>query len=63
MIVLASLQNLCHYKSLTPSKSMLQNSDNDCNEKYPYVPKGTLEPMRIKDILTIAAVFCRTPAF
>ena len=43
---------LCHYMSLTPSKSMPQKSNHDFKEKYPYIRVGTLEPLRIKAILT-----------
>ena len=56
MIVFASLQNLCHYKSLMPSKSMPQKSNHDFMRKYPYVRVGRLETMRIKDIFTKTAV-------
>ena len=60
MILLASLQNLT---SLTPSKSMAQKSNHDFKEKYPYVRVGTLEPMRVKDILKKNSCFIRTPGF
>ena len=40
------------FASLTPSKTMFKKSNNDSKEKYPYVHAGTIEPMRIKDILT-----------
>ena len=50
MIMIASLH--CHYKSLTPSKSMLQKSNHDIWGKYPYVRVGILEPMIIKEIST-----------
>ena len=49
--VRASLQNLCHSKSLILSKSMPHISNNGLKEKYPYVRVGTLETMHIKDIL------------
>ena len=53
MIVFASLQNFVpYYKSLTPSKSIPQKSNNNFEKKYPYVTAGTLEPMRLKNILT-----------
>ena len=52
MIVFASLQILCHYKSLTPSKSLPQKSNYDFKGKYHYVRAGTIEIMHIKDILT-----------
>ena len=42
---LASLQNLCHYKSLTPSKSMPPKSNHYFKEKYTYVHVGTLVSM------------------
>ena len=63
MIVFASLQTLCHYKSLLPSKSMPQKSNHDFTEKYPYMQAGTFEPMSIKDILNKNLFSCRTPAF
>ena len=47
---------LCHYKHLTPSKSMPQQNNHDLKEKCPYIHAGTMEPMRIKDIL-IKTVF------
>ena len=43
---------LCHFKSVTPSKSMPQKSNHDFKEKHPNIWAGTLEPMRIKDVLT-----------
>ena len=55
MIMIASLH--CHYKSLTPSKSMPQKSNHDFKEKYPYVRAGTFEPMCIEDILTRSRFF------
>ena len=42
---------LYHYKSLTPSKSMLKKGNHDFTEKYHYIGAGTLEPMRLEDIL------------
>ena len=42
----------------TPSKSMLQKSNHDFKEKYPYVYVGTIVSMRIIDSLT-KTVFCR----
>ena len=62
MTVFASLQKLCHYKSLTPSKSMPQMSNHDFKGKCPYIHAGTIEPMRIKDILKKKTGFRRTPA-
>ena len=56
MIVFASLQNLCHYKSLTPSNTILRNN-HYFKEKYPHKRAGTLESMRIKDILTKNQLF------
>ena len=41
---------------------MPQRSNDFLKEKCPYIRAGTLEPIRIKDILT-KTVFCRTPAF
>ena len=43
---------ICHYKSLTPAKSMPKKNNYDYKEKYPYIPVGTFEPMRIESILT-----------
>ena len=51
MIIFASLQDFMSFKYLTPSKSVPQKSNHGF-EKYPYVRAGTLQPMRIKDILT-----------
>ena len=36
---------------------------NDFKEKYPYVHVGTLESIRIKDILTKNGCFCHKSAF
>ena len=36
---------------------MPQKSNHDLKEKYPYVQAGTLEPIRIQDILTIIHFF------
>ena len=36
---------LCHFKSLTPSKSMPQKGNHDFKEKYPYIRAGALEHM------------------
>ena len=52
MITFGSLQILCHYKSLTPSKSMPQKRNQDFMERYLNIKAGTYKPMRIKDILT-----------
>ena len=54
---------LCHYKSLKPSKSLPQKSNHDSKEKYHYMHVGSLEPMRIIEILPKNRFFCRTPAF
>ena len=51
--VLLLCKILCHYKSLTPPKSMFQKNNYNLTDKYPYVPEGTLKPMRIKDVLTM----------
>ena len=40
---------------------MPQKSNHDFKKKNSYVRVGTLKPMRIKDILTKTAVFCRAP--
>ena len=40
------------HKSFTPSKSMPQKSNYDFTVKYHYIRAGTIEPIRIKDILT-----------
>ena len=53
----------CHYKSLMPSKLMPQKSNHNFKEKNLYVSGGTLEPMRITDILTKKTIFCRRQAF
>ena len=45
MIILLLCKILCHFKSLTPSKSMPK-------AKPPYVRTGTHEHIRVKDILT-----------
>ena len=50
MIVFCKI--LCHYKSLTPSKSMQQKSNYESRVTYPYIWAGTIEPMRIKNIWT-----------
>ena len=50
------LQNLCHFKSLTASKSMPPKSINVCKEKWYNVLAGTLEPMSIKDILYVSVL-------
>ena len=52
-IVFASLQKFyAIIKSLTPSESIPKKSNHDLlQEKYHYVHVGTLEPMRVKDIL------------
>ena len=42
---------LWHFKSLTPSKSIVPQKSNS-KEKYPYVRVDTVKPMRINDILT-----------
>ena len=64
MIVLLFFKTLFLYKSLTPSKSMPQKSNHDSKEKCPYIHTDTIEPMRIKDILTInSCFFCCTPRF
>ena len=58
MTVSGSLQNLYHYKSLMPSKSMPQKRNHDFTERYPNLNAGTLyESMRIKDILTKSRFF------
>ena len=50
MIVFGSFGKiLCHYKSLAPSKSMLQKRNHDFTERYPNIKASTYEPMRIKD--------------
>ena len=49
---------------MTPSKSMPQTSNQDFKEKYPYIQAGTIEPIRIKDILIKKSWFSsRTPVF
>ena len=40
------------FASLTPSKSMPQTSNHDFRVKCHYIHAGTIEPMRIKNILT-----------
>ena len=43
---------LYHFKSLRPSNSMSQKINHDFKENILYVRIGSLEPMRIKNILT-----------
>ena len=57
MIVLPGCRIFSHHKSLTPSKSIPNKNNHDFKEKYPYVRAGTLEPMRIKEILTKNSFF------
>ena len=59
IIVFASLQNVCHSMSLTPSKAMSRQSNHDFKEKYPYIQAGTHVPK----ISSPKTFFCRTPAF
>ena len=59
--IIAFASSLSHYKSLTPSKSMLQKGNHDFKEKYTYIRAGPLEPMHIKGILINNQFFCRTP--
>ena len=63
MIVFGSLQNLSHYTSLAPSKSMPQKRNHDFTERYPNIKAVTYKPMHTKDILTKNKFFGRTPAF
>ena len=53
----------CHYKSLTPSKSMPQKSNHDFEEKYRCVRVGTLVSMLIKEILTKNSCFYHGTVF
>ena len=43
MIALLLLKILCRQKSLTPSKSMPQKSNNDFKDIHPYILAGTFE--------------------
>ena len=40
LIAFTSLQNLCHFKVLSNSKSMPQKSNHDFKKRYPYVSVG-----------------------
>ena len=51
-LVLVLCKILRHFKSLTPSKLMPQESNHDFKEIYLYIQGGIFEPICIKDILT-----------